>query len=281
MLPDPQRFARLVTAETGLALEGSRGRNGQQEQIELVPADHEVSQTFRICSRLGWRSVEVSFEPGAYAGGLLIAMREAPLEARKICEGVLAASIADGAEIRLTLDGVPQFFPDVDLWNANWRAFTAQLSRGQLDVNSGDAHADTQQMVKWTCRLAAALFALMPLKAEEEPDGQLAGYPEGAKTTVTVNRYERDRRNRAAALAIHGYRCKACDHLMSEEYGDIAATLIEVHHTTPVHSLGPGYTINPQADLVPLCPNCHSVAHTRNPPLSIDEIRAARQSDNQ
>ena len=39
---------------------------------------------------------------------------------------------------------------------------------------------------------------------------------------------------------------------MSEEYGDIAATLIEVHHTTPVHTLGPGYVINPEADLVPL-----------------------------
>ena len=63
---------------------------------------------------------------------------------------------------------------------------------------------------------------------------------------------------------------------MSEEYGDIAATLIEVHHTTPVHTLGPGYVINPEADLVPLCPNCHAVAHTKNPPLSIGEIRAAR-----
>jgi 5-methylcytosine-specific restriction protein A len=278
MLPDPQRFARLVTAETGLPLEGTRGRHGQQEQIELVPADHKVSQTFRICSRLGWRSVDVSFEPGAYAGDLLAAMHEAPLESRKICESVLAASIADGAEIRLTLDGVAHTFPGVDLWNAKWKVFSAQLSRGQLDINSGDAQADLQQLVKWTGRLAAALFALMPLQAEEEPDGQLTGYPEGAKTTVTVNRYERDRRNRAAALAIHGYRCKGCDHLMSEEYGDVAATLVEVHHVTPVHALGAGYMVNPETDLVPLCPNCHSVAHTRNPPLSIREIRAARRS---
>jgi 5-methylcytosine-specific restriction enzyme A len=276
MLPDPQQFARLVTAETGLPLEGSRGRYGQQEQIELVPADHKVSQTFRICSRLGWRSVEVTFEPGAYAGDLLAAMRESSPEARKICEGVFAASIADGAEIRLTLDGVPHSFPNVDLWNIKWTTFSAELARGQLDINSGDVRADMQQLAKWTSRLAVGLFALMPVQSEEEPDGQLAGYPEGAKTTITVNRYERDRRNRAAALAIHGYRCKGCDHLMSEEYGDIAATLIEVHHTTPIHMLGLGYVINPEADLVPLCPNCHSVAHTRNPPLSIDEIRAAR-----
>ena len=281
MLPDPQRFARLVTAETGLPLEGARVRHGQQDEIELVPADHKVSQTFRICSRLGWRSIEVSFEPGAYAGDLIVAMREAPLEARKIYESVCAASIADGAEIRLTLDGVPHTFPDVDLWNAKWKTFSAQLSRGRLDINSGDERADMQELVKWTGRLAAAVFALMPLQTEEEPDAQLTGYPEGAKATVTVNRYERDRRNRAAALAIHGYRCKGCDRLMSEEYGDIAATLIEVHHTTPVSALGPGYLINAKVDLIPLCPNCHSVAHTRNPPLSIDEVRAARRSGRQ
>jgi 5-methylcytosine-specific restriction enzyme A len=224
MLPDPQQFARLVTAETGLPLVGTRVRQGQQEQIELAPADHKVSQTFRISSRLGWRSAEVSFEPGAYAGDLLLAMREAPQGQRKICESVFAASIADGAEIRLTLDGVPHSYPNVDLWNTKWTAFSAQLTRGQLDINSGDAHADMQQLAKWTSRLAVALFALMPVQAEDEPDGQLAGYPEGAKTTVTVNRYERDRRNRAAALAIHGYRCKGCDQLMSEQYGDIAAT---------------------------------------------------------
>lgn len=281
MLPDPQQFARLVTAETGLSLEGSRGRHGQQEQIELIPAGHKFSQTFRICSRLGWRSVEVSFEPGAYAGDLLAAMREAPLESRKICDSVFAASIADGAEIRLTLDGVPSALPGVNLWNAKWKVFSAQLSRGQLDINAGDAQADMQQLVKWTGRLAAALFALMPLEVEEEPDGQLAGYPEGAKTTVKVNRYERDRRNRAAALAIHGYRCKGCDHLMSDEYGDIATTLIEVHHITPVHALGSGYMINPAVDLIPLCPNCHAVAHTRNPPLDIDEIKAARRNGHQ
>jgi len=206
-------------------------------------------------------------------------MREAPLEGRKICESVFTASIADGAEIRLTLDGVPHSFPDVDLWSAKWKTFGAQLSRGQLDVNTGDTQADTQQLVKWTAAWLQLCFA-HALQVEEEPDGQLTGYPEGAKTTVTVNRYERDRRNRAAALAIHGYRCKGCDHLMSEEYGDVAATMIEVHHITPVHALGPGYMINPKPTLS-LSVQLPSVVHTRNPPLSIDEVRAARRSGHQ
>jgi 5-methylcytosine-specific restriction protein A len=277
MLLDPQQFAAVITAETGLTLIGRRIQHGQHDEIELVPAEHQASQTFRLRCRLGWRSVEVNFEPGAYARDLVVAMREATDEARGVSESVFAATIADGAEIRLTLDGVSQSYTKGQLRNAKWTSFSAQLTRGQLNVNAGDPREDTTQLAKWTGRLAAAVFALMPLQAEEEAGTELIGYPEGAKTTVSVNRYERDRRNRAAALAIHGYRCKGCDRLMSEEFGDVAATLIEVHHTTPVHALGPGYRINPETDLVPLCPNCHSVAHARNPPLSIAEIRAARQ----
>jgi 5-methylcytosine-specific restriction protein A len=204
-------------------------------------------------------------------------MREASDEARGVSESVFAAATADGAEIRLTLDGVSQSYTDSRSLSAKWITFSAQLTRGQLNVNAGDPREDTSQLAKWTGRLAAAVFALMPLQAEEEAGTELIGYPEGAKVTVSVNRYERDRRNRAAALAIHGYRCKGCNRLMSEEYGNVAATLVEVHHTTPVHALGLGYRINPETDLVPLCPNCHSVAHTRNPPLTIAEIRAARQ----
>ena len=65
--------------------------------------------------------------------------------------------------------------------------------------------------------------------------------------------------NRAAALAIHGYLCKACDLDMGLRYGPAAAGLIEVHHVTPVSASGPGYIIDPKSDLVPLCPNCHFV----------------------
>ena len=277
MLPDPQLFAHILTAETGLALAARRIGHGSNEEIELVPAGHQASQTFKLRARLGWRSVEVNFEPGAYAGDLVAAMQAASPEARRICESVIAASVSDGAEIQMTIDGVTYNSVDEALWRSGWRSLGAQLSRGQLDVNSGNTQTDTAQLVKWTGRLAAAMFALMPLQAEEETSvEELQGYPEGAKITKTVNRYERDRRNRAAALAIHGYRCKACDRLMLEEYGDLAATLIEVHHVTPVHALGAGYIIDPQTDLVPLCPNCHSVAHTRTPPLTVDQIRVLR-----
>jgi len=60
---------------------------------------------------------------------------------------------------------------------------------------------------------------------------------------------------------------------MSDRYGEAAVGFIEVHHLTPVSTLGPGYVIDPRTDLAPLCPNCHGMAHRRTPPWSIAELR--------
>jgi 5-methylcytosine-specific restriction protein A len=60
---------------------------------------------------------------------------------------------------------------------------------------------------------------------------------------------------------------------MVDRYGAVADGLIHVHHTKPVSQLGSGYVIDPAKDLVPLCPNCHAVAHCDDPPLSVLAIR--------
>ncbi|WP_418936327.1 HNH endonuclease [Lautropia mirabilis] len=71
----------------------------------------------------------------------------------------------------------------------------------------------------------------------------------------------------------------ACGTDMAERYGPVAEGLIEVHHIVPVSEVGPGYIINPKSDLVPLCPDCHSVAHRRSPPYSIKELQSMLRYD--
>lgn len=97
--------------------------------------------------------------------------------------------------------------------------------------------------------------------------------PEGAVTTVQVNRYERNPVNRLRCISHYGTDCWACGLDFKERYGPTAAGFIEVHHRTPVSALGGEYRIDPIRDLVPLCSNCHSVAHQRNPPYQPSEIR--------
>ena len=98
------------------------------------------------------------------------------------------------------------------------------------------------------------------------------GFPEGSICSVTVNRYERDRRNRASAIAIHGTRCQGCGMDFGERYGKVAKGFIEVHHIIPVSKMPAGYVVNPETDLIPLCSNCHSVVHRGEAPMAIEKL---------
>ena len=145
---------------------------------------------------------------------------------------------------------------------------------GYLEPKEDEERPDFNSVVSWTGWFVAAILALLPVRAE---DGlQLpgaTGYEEGAASIQRVTRYERDRRNRAAAIAVWGTGCRACGFDCGARYGDVAAGFIEVHHTIPVSDLEPDTVVDPARDLIPLCPNCHAVVHRRDPPFSVDEVR--------
>lgn len=280
MSPDPAALAGRISAETGLAFFGSQGRESDGSRwIELHPEGHPPAQTFTLRTVIGWRRLDVLFRPGAFAGDLISSMRSADESGRQGFAAVLESCRANGAEVIFTLNGVGREASDHAIWSDPWRSAALTIRRGMLALNEGDDAEDARLIALWTGRAAAAILALLPLEPEgelgdaEHDTFEIAGLPEGAKTRIEVNRYERDRRNRAAALAIHGYACKACELDMSSRYGEAAAGLIEVHHVTPVSEVGADYVIDPRSDLVPLCPNCHSVTHRRSPPFSVAELR--------
>lgn len=96
---------------------------------------------------------------------------------------------------------------------------------------------------------------------------------EGSRHRVFVNRYERGRAARQACIDNYGSACVVCGFSFEERYGPIGTGYIHVHHLVPLSSIGESYQVDPVRDLRPVCPNCHSMAHQRRPPYSIDEIR--------
>ena len=38
--------------------------------------------------------------------------------------------------------------------------------------------------------------------------------------------------------------------------------------------MGAGYEVDPLRDMIPVCPNCHAMLHTKNPPLTPEELKA-------
>jgi hypothetical protein len=67
------------------------------------------------------------------------------------------------------------------------------------------------------------------------------------------------------------YTCQACNFRLNVN----GIFIIDCHHKNP---LSTGARITKIDDLICLCPSCHRIAHSRKPPLSLDEVRAARQA---
>ena len=98
---------------------------------------------------------------------------------------------------------------------------------------------------------------------------------EGAKKSITVNAYERNAKARQQCLAHYqSYDCQICGFNFERAYGELGRGRIDVHHIVPLANIAQSYRVNPTTDLLPVCPNCHAMLHRRNPPLSVDELKA-------
>lgn len=95
-------------------------------------------------------------------------------------------------------------------------------------------------------------------------------FPEGAKQTVQVNRYERNPEARAKCIEIYGTRCYVCTMSFEFTYGTFARDFIHVHHKKALHQIAESYEVNPETDLIPVCPNCHAMLHKNNDGIPID-----------
>jgi hypothetical protein len=116
---------------------------------------------------------------------------------------------------------------------------------------------------------ALLLSEVYPGEIDEEGEGTF----EGAKKSVVVNVFERDRAARLKCIQHHGAVCIVCKIDFSAVYGRLGAGFIHVHHIRPLGEIREEYELDPIKDLRPVCPNCHSMLHRRRPALSIEYLR--------
>ncbi len=96
---------------------------------------------------------------------------------------------------------------------------------------------------------------------------------EGARRTITVNAYERNAQARKQCLTHYGAVCSVCGVNLNQLYGIEHKSLIHVHHLHPLSEIGRTYRVNPIRDLRPVCPNCHAVIHSHEPPYTVRQVR--------
>jgi 5-methylcytosine-specific restriction protein A len=99
-------------------------------------------------------------------------------------------------------------------------------------------------------------------------------FPEGAQHKVTVNLYERNAEAREICIAHYKAICSVCSFDFEGTYGDLGKGFIHVHHLIPIGKIKKTYQVDPINDLIPVCPNCHSMIHKKTgEPYTIKEMK--------
>lgn len=101
---------------------------------------------------------------------------------------------------------------------------------------------------------------LIPMEKNGLPDEL---FIEGAMKDILTNRYERNFAARKKCIAVHGAACSICGFDFGLVYGSEFAGKIEVHHKLPLNEIKENYTVDPVNDLIPVCPNCHMMLHSK------------------
>uniref|UniRef100_UPI004056DEC4 HNH endonuclease n=1 Tax=Candidatus Electronema sp. TaxID=2698783 RepID=UPI004056DEC4 len=98
-------------------------------------------------------------------------------------------------------------------------------------------------------------------------------YTEGSGEKISISVYERNRQARKKCLNHYGATCQICGFDSEQQYG-LAGKVIHVHHRRPLSEMTEGScAVDPVRDLLPVCPNCHTAIHSKNPAYTVEELR--------
>lgn len=98
-------------------------------------------------------------------------------------------------------------------------------------------------------------------------------FEEGEKYEIRTTANERNPYAREKCIEHYGYSCFVCSFNFEKIYGDIGKDYIHVHHRTDIHTKVKKYRVDPINDLIPLCPNCHAMVHTKRPiSMPVEEL---------
>jgi 5-methylcytosine-specific restriction protein A len=269
---DATSLSHSLTQRYGVHITGEARKDADGMRAEFRPADLPHTRGFSVGILIGWRTIEVNFAPATYGQQVLSAMALADQEKRGVFHTFIEAAINAGAEVTFQINGHNTGTAETDVWPTDWRSLTFGFSKGPMTIDHSSPEVVQAFALAWASRMLGSVLALMPLEAIEQPTG---GEAEGGGYQTLITRYERSTLNRQACMDFHGRTCKVCSFDFEKVYGLIGEGYIEVHHVESLARLAPGTILNPAIDLVPLCSNCHSMAHQRRPvPYTVDELKA-------
>lgn len=239
----------------------------------------EKGQMFsiKVTNRSDVRLV-INFEPQAFSAALVASMGRSDEGKRSaFCDSV-RLQMARGGEVAMKINGMSVEPDNFSTWPSDeWKRIEFQTVVILPEDIAGEPELVKGKIREWGCLVMGTFLSLVRIDLVEcnpkvDPYLQIS-QTEGDRFSVVVNKYERSTVNRFLCIAKHGTSCSICGFDFKKKYGQMGDGFIHVHHVVPVSKLGPGYVIDPEKDLTPVCPNCHAMLHRKDPPYQPDELR--------
>jgi 5-methylcytosine-specific restriction protein A len=263
--------ADALEAMSGMPLETCDVERGGFRGRGVRIAGIEPGKGLAVALTITASSVEASAFPEVSAGPLVRRFWQYAEAHEEELSAEVASLEATGIAVVVAINEQIVDIPDVtNAQQTPWWSVEIEC-RKRLGVRQRDT---TRECLIEVGAAAMALVLSGLEQVDVEDDGSdVENAIEGRRTTHQISRYERSPANRMRCIAHHGSTCAACGLDFGSRYGDIGTGFIEVHHRTPVSTIGGPAAVDPITDLVPLCPNCHAMVHRRSPPYDPEEIR--------
>lgn len=261
-----ERIAEQLARDSGVSLEWSLNRSRDDLQGLRTAGVTEGHGVLIVMSRT-LHLVEAALVAEPYAGQVVRAISDTVTA--DPAEWIAMKAEAEQLGVKITLEVDGEFQADFGaLPPGPWRSLELECA---CRVQKGVPAESRIALVASTCLgfLLAGLRREEDLEVGSEPTAGL----EGTARLVMETRYERDPANRLRCIKYFGARCWVCDFDFGRSFGALGAGYIVVHHTLPVSRMGANYRVDPLAELIPLCPNCHSMVHQTDPPIQPEDLR--------
>lgn len=238
--------------------------DGNFEEYEIRLRD-TFKETFKLLVTIKEDiRLTIICEPDIFGRQFVENINDSSIEKRKLFIDYLKILGENSVEIKINDKkySIDYFLTDNSKWDKFFLKFTKAGYYNIEKENKKDA------ILNYISLIVAMVFSITTY----EIDG-IEGKMEGRQYQDKTIKYERNPINRKICLAVKGYNCSVCGFNFETEYGQIGKDFIEVHHTTPVSKMGDDYIVDPIKELYPLCSNCHSMAHRKDPPYTIEELK--------
>jgi 5-methylcytosine-specific restriction protein A len=267
----PPYVEELIATRVGLQVRATSQTDRDGDFLDIALTDAHPVHSFRVRFRPGWRSAEAVFVPGTFSAPLIAQMANATTEGRNTFKAFHAALVANRHRPQFRVNGVEVSLKAGTNWPLNWTSCDITIRTPPIVINPDDIAQMHSVIADTVIPIFGMLIALIGV-TDDQPEKSPA--LEGTPFQSLVTRYERKRVNREACIELKGTVCVTCGFDFVAHYGPLGMGYIEVHHTTPVSSMGPDYAIDVAKELEPLCANCHAMAHREDPPVAIARLKS-------